>query len=245
MKKRFVALAATAAMSVGYTVSEGYLRFEEVTETYNGIPRSEAVMTPHQEGVIADTQRKIESYWGNVATTRLVTLNGNETFYCGKGSEPRVGRVSLIGSVSATPLYCSDNDAVLIPAIFAQEMLPNLTNHDPALEDAGLIMAEAHEYGHALQQRGSVIVPAGRVGIEQQADCLAGEFMGESGQYEQTTIVNASTVLSSFPEDGDHGRPQDRYFSFNLGASGEDCNDLPALLRAQRAQPATFSVVPG
>lgn len=195
---------------------------------------------------LADLQRWWSTQYPEVFGGRYEPVEGGY-YAIDSGSDPETVPCSprRIDQVLENAYYCPEDDAV----VWDQEgLMPRLAREYGAFTVAVVL---AHEWGHAMQVRADVELPA--VTVELQADCLAGAWVrhvvddGDSG-FAVTTeqlddSLNGILALRDAPgslatDANAHGSGFDRVGAFQDGYEGsaETC----AAYTADNPQPFQF-----
>lgn len=190
--------AGVLAGSVLMTSADGPRSPEAVGLTYTA---AEATFTSADKRLIETTFRDGVSYWasqgiGNMATTRLVMLEGSQTFTC---IEPD-GEPHTLKATSFSEEYCAKKRAIVVPAFVAY------AHHQIGPGDISVVFGISHELGHAASDEGDfnqqfVTDP---VPLELEATRLAGQLMATHFSPEQLESY-AAYLRRLDIDDGQHG----------------------------------------
>lgn len=192
--------------------------------------------TPQQRQVFENARMRLVGRWGSLAATRLVLLEGDETFTCDPPKNlPTDYKPFTVGSrAKEGPFYCPGNDAVVIEAGVVNAMTSAFVGPHVGRAAALEEFIIDHEYGHSRQAKTGQLkyapqnatfdqlVAVGKP-IELQADCFAGQ---EMAALNPGLLGRTVEILQMFPSEGldpMHGGSENRVAYFDAGAAGAAC----------------------
>ncbi len=254
---------AVVAMFAAVSVSCGAEFRIEVTPTPSPAPIGPtAAPEPAAELSLADTveltRLDLERYWSaqlpdlyGVAFTPVAAFRGYRP--SDTGSLPRCdGNRPVPEDYLDNAFYCPGDDII---AWDAESLFPTLYD---TYGDFAVALVLAHEYGHAIQERGDEAAPT--ILLELQADCFAGAWAGTlaRGESELLSLVedDLDEAIGGYLEFRDpigtpaddpfaHGSGFDRISAFfeGFGAEAEVCVDYdtdPPPITAIALDPADY-----
>ncbi|NQV07908.1 neutral zinc metallopeptidase [bacterium] len=185
-------------------------------------------MTLDLDGTIAVAVSDLEAYWAEQMPIHYQVeyrpIGELIPYYPSTGDLPRCGAEDLSRSVyEDNAFYCNPNDFI---AWDAEGLIPDLFEE---FGDFAVSLVMAHEWGHAVQNRGSVRGPT--IVTELQADCFAGAWTGAAAAGDRTLRLSpgdleeamAGYLLFRDPpgtspnDEGAHGTGFDRLNAFQDG----------------------------
>lgn len=148
-------------------------------------------------------QKFWQKHVGAVANTRLVLLEGDNTFIC---------ESTVVESTDDTASYCSDSDVIVVPAQAAQI--------DKDFGATTKVMA--HEFGHAVQNNDRrLLESAPEQGLakfkELQATCLAGVFAESALEANEVPLLYTSFQAGETSDA--HGTGAEQAAAFDAGVT--------------------------
>ncbi|HSD56192.1 MAG TPA: hypothetical protein VLA92_03500 [Candidatus Saccharimonadales bacterium] len=217
----FKRLVASGALLGAY----GYGALEQATPAYEptSTTQASANLSPESRQNLLRMEQGITSRVGNLSTVELVILEGADTYNCPNPNKLPVVSGEITTYSYESPFYCWSKRSVVIGAGMYNQV-QDLMADNPSYYKAFDEFVAAHEYSHGRQQheglKPSDITLDKVVGIELQADCMAGEILGDMGSGE---IPRVRRFLEELPADVTHGTGEDRADAFMRGVYGQDC----------------------
>jgi hypothetical protein len=187
----------------------------------------QAVPSPEARKFVETTHNQLTHYWHGRAAARLVLLSGGEVRFC--GDTTRLSGTGMATATDSSPSYCASSNEIRVPARFAIDIAPRISNRDVAVARAGIRLALAHEYGHDLEKTmyGQRVYEdladnaATSRQLEDYADGIAGQSICDIWGPDE--VRRAAIFMAHVPQDTAHGNDARRIAELRRGAAYAGC----------------------